>query len=222
MNQQYWRDFWDKHISEADNNYRATGRGSSPEIEFFWTVHHVATTLGLRNDDFLLDVGCGTGIMSFLLSPFVDQIDAIDISEVAIAKARENLFGTRNVSFAVASITNLPDHTADNDVDKVLAYSVLQYLDNLDDVKKAFSEVYRVLKPGGKALFSANPTQGYQEEFAVRTGCKNLDVNLKTIWFEPSSLYEMARNVGFESAQIIKIPDRIWQSFYMFDLLVEK
>lgn len=93
----------------------------------------------------VLDVGCGTGILLKILSS-VHDVSGIDYSEDAISfcKLREL------VSVKQASANDLPFE--DENFDLVTCMDVLYHKGV--DVKKALSEIYRVLKPGG--IFAIN------------------------------------------------------------------
>lgn len=53
-----------------------------------------------------LDVGCGLGAFTRKLAPFTENILGIDISEVAIAQARQRSTHHSNIRYAVAGVVN--------------------------------------------------------------------------------------------------------------------
>jgi SAM-dependent methyltransferase len=98
----------------------------------------------------ILEYGCGPGGYSFSLAKSGAKVVGIDISEVAVKQARdtarmENVEGS--IEFLVMDAENLM--FKDNYFDIVCGTGVLHHL----DVGRAFSEISRVLKPGGKAIF---------------------------------------------------------------------
>lgn len=103
----------------------------------------------------LLDFGCGDGATEmFMLQHFSHwQIDAIDVSEQSILVAKERALS--NVAFSVfdGSNTSFPDNT----FDVVFIAGVLHHV-NFSLHQQLLSEVFRVLKPGGRFyLFEHNP-----------------------------------------------------------------
>lgn len=108
-----------------------------------------------------LDLGCGTGRDCYLLSQLVGangQVIGIDMTTEQLQTAKATLpwhmekFGypTANVSFEQGFIENL-SNIADNSIDLVVSNCVI----NLAADKQAvFSEIFRVLKPGGELYFS--------------------------------------------------------------------
>ena len=93
-----------------------------------------------------LDVGCGDGARyGARVRASGVEIHGVDISEVAVASARE-----RGIDARVASLADpLPHPTGDFDV--VICLEVLEHLVNPAIVTR---EIARVLKPGGLALVS--------------------------------------------------------------------
>jgi SAM-dependent methyltransferase len=95
----------------------------------------------------VLEIGCGTGLFTAELASTGQQITAIDISPVLLARARKRVTAD-NVVFALenAYATMFPDAC----FDAIVGSSCLHHL----ELKKALQEFYRLLKPGGGIMFT--------------------------------------------------------------------
>ena len=149
-----WAQFWDMK-SQEDTDFQATGRSIMDVAGFLYLVRECALALELVPSDEMLDIGCGTGLITLALSPFVKSIHACDISKGMIDRAHKNLSDVPNASISQGTITDSGRPTAS--ANKVLCYSVLQYLRHEQDARKAFLEIRRLLKPNGRAFLAANP-----------------------------------------------------------------
>jgi len=111
----------------------------------------------------VLDLGCGTGRDAFMASHLVGpngRVIGIDMTEEQLEVARRHApaqaraFGylKSNVDFRSGYIEDLAGPgIADNSVDVVISNCVI----NLSpDKARVFSEIFRVLKPGGELYFS--------------------------------------------------------------------
>lgn len=97
-------------------------------------------------DSKVLEFGCGTGSTAILHAPYVQHIDAIDVSErmIEIALAKLAPEGVENIEFAVADMDTFKAEP--NAYDVALGLNILHLL---DDRMSAMREVYKALKPGG-------------------------------------------------------------------------
>lgn len=106
--------------------------------------------LGPRPGETILDLGCGTGLLTAEIARAVGndgRVVGIDPSPDMRAGAEATCkgFGTVEIANGTAAETGYEDHS----VDKVVSLQVFEYL---DDIPGALAEVARVLRPGGRVV----------------------------------------------------------------------
>jgi ubiquinone/menaquinone biosynthesis C-methylase UbiE len=104
-----------------------------------------------------LEIGAGTGYFSLnlLQAGVVREATCTDISPGMVSALAENAerLGL-NVKAARADAESLP--FGDESFDLVLGHAVLHHL---PDLRRAFSEFHRVLRPGGRIAFAGEPSR---------------------------------------------------------------
>jgi len=96
----------------------------------------------------VLDLGCGSGRYTKILLNMGVKVVGIDPSKELISIATNEI---PNVDFKIGSAENIP--FSDSRFDFVFAGMVIQYFSN---PQKAFKEVSRVLRPGGRFVFTGH------------------------------------------------------------------
>jgi SAM-dependent methyltransferase len=108
----------------------------------------------IKKGDTVLDLGSGAGNDCFIATMLVGEsgkVIGLDMTEEMIKKAFKNKekTGIKNVDFILGDINNIP--LDDNSIDVIISNCVLNLV---PDKQKAFSEMYRVLKTGGRFAVS--------------------------------------------------------------------
>ncbi len=107
----------------------------------------VLNHLGIGADEQILDVGCGTGILTSLLLPRLSprgRVSAVDFSGAMLDLAREKVSDGR-VTWIPADVSALP--LPGECIDRVIAFSTWPHFPDPDAVIR---ELRRVLRPGGR------------------------------------------------------------------------
>jgi arsenite methyltransferase len=113
----------------------------------------VLDALKLKRGECSLDIGTGPGFVALEMAAAVGgtgQVECIDTSEAMMRMAFKRCAGKPWVCFQIGSATELP--VSSNSCD---AAAVIQVLEYVPDVPKALEELYRVLRPGGRAVIVA-------------------------------------------------------------------
>lgn len=191
----------DGHFEEAD-----LGLGCGIPTEF----------AEIKINDTVLDLGSGAGndvfIASKLVGPF-GKVIGVDFTEEMIEKANQNKskLNFTNVEFHLGEIESLP--IENNSVDVVLSNCVLNLVPNKD---KAFSEIYRVLKPGAHFCVSDIVTKGnlpdkLKKSAEMYAGCVSGAIQqedylgiIKQNGFE---------NIEIKKSKVIELPNNILSEY---------
>jgi ubiquinone/menaquinone biosynthesis C-methylase UbiE len=134
---------WDRAVADYERSWQA-------QLEPAQTALLELANLAPRER--ILDVACGTGLVTLRAAAVVDpgcEIVGTDISEQMIAAARvaARVRGAANARFERMDAEDL--RFAEDSFDAVLCALGLMYL---PDPEKALREFHRVLRPGGRAV----------------------------------------------------------------------
>ncbi|MFV0593739.1 MAG: arsenite methyltransferase [Draconibacterium sp.] len=197
------------HVREAD-----LGLGCGLPTEY----------AGINIGDSVLDLGSGAGNDCFVARSIVGEsgkVTGLDLTEEMIGKARANLAktGFTNLEFILGDIENMP--LPDNTFDVVISNCVLNLVPNK---QQAFSEIFRVLKPGGHfcisdVVFAGDLPEKIKQEAEMYAGCVAGAA-------QETDYLQTIQNIGFTNVQVHKrkpivIPDAVLQK-YLSDKEVAK
>jgi ubiquinone/menaquinone biosynthesis C-methylase UbiE len=115
----------------------------------------------LPKDARVLDVGCAGGRDSKLLAKRGFEVTGVDLSSGLIGVAKKK---SPDIEFVQANFLDLP--FPENSFEGVWAQASLLHLESVEDVKKALSEFFRVLKKKGVVHITVKAQTG-EDKFAV-------------------------------------------------------
>jgi arsenite methyltransferase len=128
--------------------------GYAPEADLSLGCGVPTAFASLQPGEVVVDLGSGAGNDVFVAARAVGaegRVVGVDMTPEMISKARANAakLGVRNVEFRLGEIEALP--VRDGEADVVISNCVLNLV---PDKRRAFSEIHRILKPGGRFTVS--------------------------------------------------------------------
>jgi arsenite methyltransferase len=171
---------------------------------------------GIKKGDTVVDLGSGAGNDVFVARSIVGEegkVIGLDFTQEMLDKANANKtkVGFTNVEFKLGEIEKVP---LDNDTaDVVISNCVLNLV---PDKSKAFSEIYRILKPGAHFCVSdivlkGELPAGLKKSAEMYAGCvagalqqdEYLDIIQKTGFI----------NIDIKKTKVINLPDEIFKEY---------
>ncbi|MFH1005765.1 MAG: class I SAM-dependent methyltransferase [Bacteroidota bacterium] len=133
------KNFWDKFANHYDSFIKNTVAKTYKSI-----LENIDSELNINQN--VLEIGTGTGIISFSICSKVSSIVATDISPemIRIAKQKQKDSNVKNIDFQIRDSYNLT--FPDKSFDVVIASNLLHLL---YEPEKPIKEVKRVLKDNG-------------------------------------------------------------------------
>ena len=131
-------------------------------------LHRYAIACELARGLDVLDVACGEGYGTMLLSKHAASAVGVDIARAAVDHATTK-YTSGNLRFLQGSATAIPLATAS--VDVVVSFETIEHLREHDEM---ITEIRRVLRPGGTLIISSpdkryyTDTTGYNNPFHLR------------------------------------------------------
>jgi SAM-dependent methyltransferase len=153
--------------------------------------------VNLKEDETVLDIGCGSGLQTLLIGKRVRRVVGIDISEAAIAAARWKCEHARrrvNAEFLCVKIEDAG--FGDCSFDKVFSFSVLEHI---PDYARVLTEAHRVLRTGGEMIFSVDSLETIEDPGIVETHQRGCGVYH---YFRRDELVHILRSTGFQDIEV--------------------
>lgn len=155
----------------------------------------------------VLDIACGSGYGTKLMSAEAKKVYGVDIDETAINYAKSN-YAADNIIYKKGNGASIP--LEDNSVDTVVSYETIEHI---TDYKKFLAEIKRVLKPDGCLILSTPNDEEYpkgnhfhyhefkRKELAtlLKNYFKNIDEYFQTYWLFSTILPEASQTKEWES-----------------------
>ena len=171
-------------------------------LESFAGVGYPHAAGVIEERDTVLDIGSGSGtdvLFASLLTGPKGKVFGLDITDAMIEKARANIekMGAKNVKILKGNATEIP--LGDASVDVVTSNGVLNLV---PDKKKAFQEIHRVLKTGGRIQVS---------DIVVQSNVQKVCGLIPQLWADciggaavESEYLDVIRKVGFKDSRVIR------------------
>ena len=170
----------------------------------------------IKKGDIVLDLGAGAGNDCFIARSETGEtgkVIGVDMTQAMVDKARKNAekLGYTNVEFILAEIEDMP--LGDSLIDVAVSNCVLNLVPNK---KKAFQEIFRVLKSGGHfsisdVVIQGKMPEGLQNDMEMYVGCV-----AKAI--DKQDYLDLVQEIGFKDIQVqkeskIEIPKNILEKY---------
>ena len=165
----------------------------------------------LKSDDKVLEFACGTGIVTALVAPHVNHIWAIDISDEMVSRAKDKMRGMDLSNVDVTQTDLFDPSLPEVGFDAVMAFNVLLYVDNLEEVMQ---RIKALLKPGGMFLSATDCLGGNFSKAAVQKFWRSRTGKMPYVgFFSQKGLIRKIEQAGFtvlESENLFPSPPNVF------------
>ena len=194
-------------------------RKEEEDIDEFVKTSYENYLKDLRNSK-LLDLGCGTGRNSFFFADKSFKVYALDKSKLALNILNENIKGEQEIKTVQSEIDKIP---YPNDFFDVVISTLVLHHGKIEQIRKWFDEIKRVLKKNGFLVISIlskndfRSKTGKEIEPGTRIGISNtFDTEIPHHFFTKKELTNLLNNLGFVILKINETERRAAKGYKKF------
>jgi ubiquinone/menaquinone biosynthesis C-methylase UbiE len=150
-------------------------------------------------DDRVLDVACGTGLVSFVCAPCAREVVGVDISPGMLAKARalRHAREVHNVHFVLGEAEHLP--FKDSEFDVVVCRLAVHHF---PQPEREIREMARVLKVGGRLVISDTISSEDEREARLHNALERLRDPSHARMLPQTELRTLIEGVGLRISEV--------------------
>ena len=218
-----WEKFWDNVAKTSTNEIEQVQRKDFNSI--ILTTQNIHSKLQIDENDTVLDVCCGNGLITNEIAKKCKSIIGVDLSNILIENAKQNY---PNIKFIKANATELSQKINPHTFDKIYLQFSFQYLDKKKEGEKVISEMLKILKPNGKIFIGDIPDKeklwtyynSLEKRFFYIISVIKKKKKLGKFWNkkELDSICHKKRVKG----KVLEQPQNLPYANYRFDYLIEK
>jgi cyclopropane fatty-acyl-phospholipid synthase-like methyltransferase len=226
MNDARWTEFWRDHGRQAAASdphsqvLRTFNKKPISEEDWRFTLSEIEGKFPISEEDDLLDLCCGNGLLTATYAGRCASITAVDISPELLAVLNAQALPgvtTKCADMRDASFTS-------GAFSKIMFYAAIQYLDHAETVS-LFRNFSNWLRPGGLVLIGDIPDSNrlwsfYNTPERRHTYFQNLLAERDVVgtWFDPKWVEQLAMDCGFSTYQHMAQDTRLLNAHYRFDV----
>jgi SAM-dependent methyltransferase len=157
-------------IRREFNRWADEGHGRGMEKNHWDITRQLIDLMKIAEHDNVVDLGCGVGWATRVIAQRAPAgfVLGIDLSDRMITEAKKGFRNPPNALFLVADASQIP--CAGDFFNTLLSVESIYYY---PDLEGAFSEVFRILRPGGRAFFLINY---YKENVHGHDWAKHIEI----------------------------------------------
>ena len=203
--------FYSNLINNNKSIVLESGRYKFQRNEEKKILPEIIKNLNLNKNDKLIDIGCGSGSITMHISKKVNTVTAVDFPKILDAlKARSKKKKIKNINYISGNFVNLKIQKKFN---KILVYSVIHYMRDLNQLKILIRKMLKITLPNGKILLGEVPNISKKKRFLNSKIGKKIDQSFKVDVERLNKKYPKSMNLN---NKFISIDDKDLSSIIFY------
>lgn len=220
--------YYTSRVLESDDLFWQVGKTVNDQPvgkeQLALITNQIIHMLELKNSDYVIDLGCGNGLVTKEIAPFVSKITGIERNQALYQQACR-INDSPNQRFVNKDI--LDKQAFDEQVNKVYCYEVVQHLTH-QQLELLLINMRTVVPPNVLFFLGGIPEEEKKWAFYDSVERKNslskalLDRGNDPIgtWFFREFFYYLAKKLGIDAVIVEQSPN-LYTAHYRFDCLLK-
>jgi ubiquinone/menaquinone biosynthesis C-methylase UbiE len=217
-------------VKPSDNFLKQVGRFHSYD-QINLIVANIVNILKITQNDIVLDLGCGNGLITRQIANYCKEIHGVDFSKILIETARKK-FDATNIHYYLEDVLNVNKIFPANFFDKCYSYFSFQYFDYKRG-RVLIKSMCKVTKSGGLILAGDVPDKRaiwrYYDTLRRKIHFLKTTITYRVKrsgedslgwWWHPNEIERICKELDLE-CKILRQDRRLPHAHYRFDFLIK-